>query len=192
MRTRMTMIKKSHRHILRPDFQTFVLIFPNDGRINLQQLGREFAARAREQTLGILGGVFKSRVVISRAAPLAVVPMRDGVDGFVLLRPRFDFSAHVGGDFLKRHERLAAMLADQARLAHVAREQRQERRAAARRFRIGRGGVASRLNQICFSCAICAARRYAPTSGCESRHARPSSWPRVCASQRASVRSSQP
>ncbi len=30
------------------------------------------------------------------------------------------------------------MLADQTRLAHVAREQRQKRRAAARRFRVGR------------------------------------------------------
>ena len=64
--------------------------------------------------------------------------MRDGVDGFVLLRPRLDLGADLGGNLLERHERFAAMLADQAGLAHVAREQRQERRAAAGRFRVGR------------------------------------------------------
>ena len=51
--------------------------------------------------------------------------------------------------------------------------------------------MASRLNQIWRSLASCAPKRYAPISGCDSRHACPSNWPRVCASQRARVRSSQ-
>jgi hypothetical protein len=130
---------KLYRHIFGPDFQAFVLIFPDDGGVNLQQLWREFAARAGKQRLRLFRRVLERRVVISRATPLAVVPMRDGVDRFVLLRPGLDFSTYVGGDFLKRHERFATMLADQASFAHITSEQWQERRAAARRFRIGGG-----------------------------------------------------
>ena len=145
--------------IFRPDFQAFILVFPDGGGIGIQKLWRDFATSAREQLFRLLRRVFVGRVVISRAAALVVVPMRDGMDGFVLLRPRFDFGANVGGNFIERHERFVAMLADEAGLAHVAREQRQKRRSAARRFRVAAGGVASRLNQICFSCAICAASR---------------------------------
>jgi len=45
----------------------------------------------------------------------------------VLLRPRIESGAQLGGDFIKRHERFIAMLADKAGFAHVAREQRQKR-----------------------------------------------------------------
>jgi hypothetical protein len=129
---------RSHRHILRPDFQTLVLIFPNRGGEGIQKFRREIAAYAREQLFRLLRRVFVGRVVIASALSLTVVPMRDSVDGFVLLRPRFYVGANVSGDFLERHERFVAMLANQTRLAHVAREQRQEWRAAARRFRVSR------------------------------------------------------
>ena len=131
-------------HILRPHFEAFVLILPDDGGINVQQLRRELAARAREQSLGFLRRVFIGVIVIARAAALMVVPMRDRVDWLILLRPQIEFGADVGGNFVEGHEGFAAMLADQAGLAHVAREQGQKWRPAARRFRISRrrGGQA--------------------------------------------------
>jgi len=39
---------KSHCHVFRPHFETFVLILPNGGGIKIQQLGREFTTGARE------------------------------------------------------------------------------------------------------------------------------------------------
>ena len=104
----------SHWHVFRPYFEAFVLIFPNHGGIGIQKFRREFTARAREQLFRLLRRVFVSCVVISRATALTVVPMGDGVDGFVLLRPRFDFRAQLGGNLIERHKRFAAMLADQA------------------------------------------------------------------------------
>ncbi len=131
--------RKLDWNVFRSHFQTFILIFPDRGGVGIQKFRREFAARAREQLFGLFRRVFVGGVVIARALALAVVPMRDGVDRFVLQRPRFDFGADVGGNILELDERFAAMLADQTGLAHVAREQRQERRAAARRFRVGGG-----------------------------------------------------
>ena len=129
----------SKLNVFWPDFQAFILVFPDGGGVGIQQLRREFAAGAREQLFRLLRRVFVGRVVVARAAALMVVPVRDGVDGFVLLRPGFNFGADLGGNFIKRHERLVAMLANEAGLAHIAREQRQKRRAAARRFRVGGG-----------------------------------------------------
>ena len=89
-------------------------------------------ARARQQPLGFLRGVFAGGIVITRATALAIVPMCYGMDGFVFLRPRIESGTQLGGNFIKRYERLVAMLTDKTGLTHVAREQRQERRAAAR------------------------------------------------------------
>jgi hypothetical protein len=100
--------------------------------IDGQQLRREVATRAREQTLGFLRRIFVGVVVIARAPALVVVPMRDRMDRFILLRPRIEFGADVGGNFVEGHEGFAAMLANQTGLAHIAREQWQKRSAAAR------------------------------------------------------------
>ena len=130
--------RKSNRRVLRPHFEAFILVFPDDRRIKIQQLGREFTPRARQQTFGPFRRVFVGPVIIACLSALTVVPVRDGMDGFILLRPRAQFVADLGGNFIERHERFVAMLADQPRLAHVAREQGQKRRATARRFRVSR------------------------------------------------------
>src|ERR1035441_830803 len=141
---RKSQIVNSNRHIFRPHFQAFILVLPNHGSVGIEQFRRELAAREREQLFRLLRRVLEGVVVISHASALAVVPMRDGVDRLVLLRPGRERIAQFGGDFIERHEDFVAMLADEALGAHVAREQRQERRAAARRFRVGggRGGEA--------------------------------------------------
>ncbi len=64
--------------------------------------------------------------------------MRNRVYRRITLRPRPDFRLKFGGNFLERHARFRAMLADQAGLDHVAREERQQRGAATGRFAIGR------------------------------------------------------
>ena len=80
------------------------------------------SSRARKQTLRFLRGIFVSGIVITRGFALTIVPVGDGVDRFVLLRPRFEFASKFGRNFIEGHERFAAMLADQTRFAHVARE----------------------------------------------------------------------
>ena len=124
-------------HILRPHLEALILIFPNQGWVKLQQLGRKVPASLRQQAFGLFGGVFEGVVVIPGLLALVVVPMGNGMDRAVFLRPGFQLALEGGRYFFKRHQRLAAMLADQADLAHVAAEQRQHRRAAARGFRVG-------------------------------------------------------
>ena len=181
------------KHILRPHLEAFVLILPNDGGIEVEQFGRELGCR-------------RGRAV----ARLPSRPVhRRGRNCPALLRWRSSQWAtawtgaywaaqvsrsppDVGRDFVEGHEGVVAVLADQAGLAHVAGEQRQHRRAAAGRLGVSRRrrgealepdlAVVSELRREPVGC---------PASGCESRHALPSSWPSVCASQRASVRSSK-
>ena len=120
----------SKQHVLGPHLQTFIIVFPNHCGIGLEQPGRQDLSCVPEQHLGFFGGAFVGAVVISGASPLRVVPMGDGVDGGILGGPGLEVAADAGGDFFKRHERLAAMQADQPRLAHVAGQQRQHRRPA--------------------------------------------------------------
>ena len=135
------MVLSSWRHlnVLRPDFETFVVVLPDDGRIQVKKLLRELSTGAGEQAFGFDRGILVRAIIIARAFALAIIPMRDGVNGFVLSRPSFEIGPRVGGNVFKRHERFVAVLANEAGLADVAREQWQHRRAATGRFGI-RGG----------------------------------------------------
>ena len=134
----------SEQHVFRPHFQTFILIFPDDGGIKFQQLGRELAADAGKQCLGFLGGLFVGVIIVAGCLALAVVPVGNGVDGRVEFGPLFQITADGVGNFIERNQRVAAMLADQTGVADIAREQRQHGRAAAGRLRVtgGRRGEA--------------------------------------------------
>ena len=136
---RLRCYRASQRHVFWSDSKALVLVFPDDGGVNVEQPGSELAAGLRKQSLGFLGGVVVGAIVIAGALALAVVPMRDGVDGGVFRPPRFEGRLQFIGEFVKRNEHFVAVLANEARVADIAGEQRQERRAAAGRFRIGGG-----------------------------------------------------
>ena len=131
-------------HILRADFQTFVLIFPDDGGIMIEQAGREFLASASQQLLGLLRGIFVGAVVIARAFALAIIPMGDGVNRFVVRRPRGEAGRNLRRNLIEGDESFVAVLTDEAGLADIAGEQRQARCAAAGGFAVssGSGGEA--------------------------------------------------
>src|SRR5690348_3270175 len=62
-------------HIFWPDFEAFVLIFPDQGGIEFQKLWRQLASGFGEKHLRLLGRLFKRPVIIARAFALAVIPM---------------------------------------------------------------------------------------------------------------------
>ena len=70
-------------HILRPDFEAFVLVFPDHSRIRVEQPGGELAAGMCQQPLGFLRRAFERVVVVANGLALAIVPMGDGMDGRV-------------------------------------------------------------------------------------------------------------
>ena len=116
--------ESSDRHIFGPHFQAFILVLPNDGGVKFHEAGRKVAAELLEENFRLLGGMLEGIIVIAGAPPLAIVPMRHGVDGFILLRPFHQRAAKVFGNLVKGHEGLAAMFAEEAGFADVAREQR--------------------------------------------------------------------
>ena len=69
-------------HIFGPDFQALILVFPDDGGVEVEEFDGE-GAGAGEELLGLLGGIFVGAVVIARALALAIIPMGHGVDGAV-------------------------------------------------------------------------------------------------------------
>src|SRR5262245_8801114 len=62
-------------NILRADFETFVLIFPDDYRKILEELRQDIMADVGEQTLGGLSSLFIGGVVISGVLALTIIPM---------------------------------------------------------------------------------------------------------------------
>ena len=70
-------------HALGPDFQALVLVFPDHGGIELEQLGRKLATGARQQPLGFFRSAVERVVVVAGGLALAVVPVGDGMDGRV-------------------------------------------------------------------------------------------------------------
>ena len=122
----------SGKRVLRADFEALVLIFPHSCGVVFEQTWGELGADAGEQCFGFLGRIFVSAVIISGALALAIIPMRDGVNGSVLGGPCFDVLLQCGRDIVERHERVAAMLAEQACVADIASQERKHWRAAAR------------------------------------------------------------
>ena len=118
-------ITPSPRNILGAHFQTFVLVFPDDGRIKIEEFRGDLRARQRQQTFGVLGGFFEGVIVISGALLLALVPMGHGMHGRVLLGPRPDGGLEFGREFFKGRCRARTMLTNQTRFQHVAGEEGQ-------------------------------------------------------------------
>lgn len=100
---RKSKIVNSNGHVFGPNFQAFILVLPNHGGVGVQKLRREFATGEGQQLFRLLGGVFIGVIVIARAFALAIIPMRDGVNGFVLLRPGGERFAQFGGNFIEGH-----------------------------------------------------------------------------------------
>ena len=60
----------SELNVFGPDFQTFILVVPNDGGIKLQKFWQELRAGLAEQFFSFAGGVLKGAVVIAGAFAL--------------------------------------------------------------------------------------------------------------------------
>jgi hypothetical protein len=130
-----------HHYIFGEDFKAFVLVFPDDGGIELEQAGGELAAGAGEERFGFFGGLLVGAIVIAGAFALAIVPVRDGVYGRVLQGPMFQVTTDGLGDFVEGDECVVAMLADQAGFANIAGQERKHGRTATRGFqKCGRRG----------------------------------------------------
>lgn len=112
------------------------MILPDYGGMEVEQLAGELPAGAGQKSLRFERGVLEGAVVIARALPLAIIPMGHGVDRLILRRPRGEFRTDLLRNLVEWHERLAAMLADQSRLADIPCQQRQCRGATARRFKV--------------------------------------------------------
>src|SRR5580693_8725668 len=91
-------------NILRLDGEAFVLIFPDGGGIELEKLRHDVATGEAEETLRFIGGIVVGLIVIARAAALAVVPMRDGMDGAVADGPSVEFRPQGFGNLLEGHK----------------------------------------------------------------------------------------
>src|SRR5262245_2095237 len=109
----------SESDIFRPNFEAFVLIFPNHRGIEAEQLRCELLAGAGEEVLGFFGGVFIGAVVVAGAFALPVVPVGNGMDRLVFGGPLLNLGTWIGRDFFKRHQRVVAVLADQPGLSYV-------------------------------------------------------------------------
>ena len=120
------------RYIFGPDLKTLVLILPHNRGIKFQQLRRQLPSGARQQALGSFSSSFEGTVVVPSALALLIIPVGDCMDGAIFHRPVLQVAFGCSGQLFKRHQRLAAVLANQAGFPHVAREQRQYRRSAAR------------------------------------------------------------
>ena len=114
------------------DFEAFVLIFPNDRRVVFEEEWKDFRADISEKFLGLFGGVLEGFVVVPGFFSLGVIPMGHGMDGAIFVSPGLHGQLEFGGEFLKGHGGVAAMLADEASLQNVAGEEGEERRTAAR------------------------------------------------------------
>ena len=113
------------------DFEAFVLVFPDDGGVVIEEEGEDFGAGVGEKFLGFFGGVLEGFVVIAGFLSLRVIPMRNGVDGTVFVGPGPDRQPQFIGQFVEGNAGVAAMLADEAGLQNVAGEERKQGRAAA-------------------------------------------------------------
>src|SRR5882672_10092519 len=69
----------SHRNVFRSHLKTFVLVFPDNRRINVEKPGGDFFAGTSEQALDLLRRFFVGAVVITRGLALPVLPMRNGM-----------------------------------------------------------------------------------------------------------------
>ena len=98
----MELLPPSDWQIFRSDFQTFILIFPDHSGVGIEELRGKIAAGKREEFFGGERGVLERVIVVAGLAALAVVPVRDGVNGFVLLRPDLQRVAMFSGNFLER------------------------------------------------------------------------------------------
>ena len=116
----------SQRHVLGPNIETLILVFPDGGGVEIEQPRGKLAARLCEQALRFLGGIVVGTIVIAGALALAIVPMRDGVDRSIFRPPRLEVGLQFLGEFVKRNEHFVAVLTDQTRVAAIAGEQRQE------------------------------------------------------------------
>ena len=116
-------LKKSELdfNIFRPDFQAFVLIFPKNGRIVIQEPRDQVSGRLGEQIFNVLRGLFIFGVVVS-ACLLALFPMRYFVNRVIGFRPLFGFDLEFCRKIVKGHQRLVAMLAEQAVLRDISGE----------------------------------------------------------------------
>ena len=119
------------RNIFRPDLEAFILVFPHHGCVVFEEFGGENAARASQEPFGFLGSFFIRAIIIAAALALAIVPMRDRMHRAVLGGPCLEIGLKCGRHFLEGDERVAAMLADEARVADIASEKRKHGGAAA-------------------------------------------------------------
>jgi len=163
--------------VLRPHFETLVLVFPDGRGIDLEQLRHEFGARERQQCFHL------DRRLLERAV---VVPRR-----FCSFSSQW--ATACTGAYSSAQLRISVWTSS-GKSSNGTRCCRNGDRAAPIQARPGstgaatapgnrappdsrRGEVTSRLSQICRSCPTCAANRYAATNGCESRQPRPATGP---------------
>lgn len=116
--------------ILRLNFEAFVLIFPNERGIVVEEEGKDFAREEAEMLFRLGGGFLESIIVIAGAAHLAFVVMRDGVIIGVFFSPWFNFFANQCGKIIKLDGAGATMLAKEAGVKDVSGEKWQDWRTA--------------------------------------------------------------
>ena len=176
-----------------PDFQTFVMVFPDDGRVMLQKARHQFKAGLGQQFLRPLRRLL-ARLVVSRLRfALALLPMRHRVDRRVFRRPP---SAPASAIPPANPPAPPAFPSNAGRATRVSITSREKSgRAGARQQAASAkpAGAATMPLEPDLAAMPLFGRQPVgarPADG-KSASTRPLSWASVCAIQRASVRSSK-
>jgi len=108
-------------YIIRPDFQAFIMVFPDDGRVVLQKAGHEFKAGHGQEFFRVLGGFLARLVVSGLRFALVLFQCATAWTG-AYSAAQLSTAACNSRQILRRHQRFRAMLAEQSGFQHIARK----------------------------------------------------------------------
>lgn len=128
-----------HDNILGADVEAFVLIFPDEGGVMVEEFGEVMTDHAGDEFFSACGGVVIGAFIIPALFALAIVPVGHLVDLVVFDGPFTQGGLDGGGEVVEGHGSIAAMLAEEAGFDDIAGEERKEWGAAAIGFAIIHG-----------------------------------------------------